>query len=492
MMTESMIPIIIVPLTFLFILLIILTAKAPKAGAWVVGSLVLLAPLVLWRLAATGALRDDEEIIIPLVVVPVTFLFVLMVILLAKAPKVGAGLIVALVAMGVLGLFFVGTHHVSRAPTGDRFPVPQAAPDTVRQEWTEDAATRVAVAQEVDRVIQHYTQAPPNAPDPLVLDIVPPKPPTPGIASPIWAEGIDSELEAEVYPSKLAAVRALGSRLDKSVRALNSDVNAPAKITLFQEQHDRAMLVELKDAIQRSLPNVTCAIEAEPRNIQPDETGITVRIIDTDMQPAPWAKSPEVKVASARVEINVSTAAGHVAAGKRVVEKPWVEDFATFASVRPDQHFIVTRSVGSCTSETEAYRQALDDAKARLTEALGRRGRLPQPAVTDIDVNRGGFIVDQFAQSFEGSVGKIWRQAMLLDVSGDKLAQLFSQKAHESRNMRESWARMGFSVIGVIVLIGAIYLFLNMATMGYYEWSLRIAGVILAIVAVISVLMVVR
>jgi hypothetical protein len=28
--------------------------------------------------------------------------------------------------------------------------------------------------------------------------------------------------------------------------------------------------------------------------------------------------------------------------------------------------------------------------------------------------------------------------------------------------------------------------------MGYYEWSLRIAGIVLAIVAVISVLMVVR
>ena len=58
--------------------------------------------------------------------------------------------------------------------------------------------------------------------------------------------------------------------------------------------------------------------------------------------------------------------------------------------------------------------------------------------------------------------------------------------------IRVTWARMGFSAIGVIVLIGAIYFFLNMATMGYYEWSLRIAGIVLAIVAVISILMVVR
>ena len=51
---------------------------------------------------------------------------------------------------------------------------------------------------------------------------------------------------------------------------------------------------------------------------------------------------------------------------------------------------------------------------------------------------------------------------------------------------------MGLSTIGVLVLISVIYFFLNMATRGYYEWSLRIAGVVLAIVAVVSILMIVQ
>ena len=112
--------------------------------------------------------------------------------------------------------------------------------------------------------------------------------------------------------------------------------------------------------------------------------------------------------------------------------------------------------------------------------------------VTATDVLQGGFLVDRFAQSFEGSTGRIWRQALLIDVSGAKLAQLSKAKITEFRQVRMSWARMGLSAVGVIVLIGVIYFFLNMATMGYYEWSLRIAGVVLAIVAVLSVLMVVR
>ena len=104
-MSPSIIPMVIVPLTFLFVLLIILITKAPKAGAWVIGGLLLLAPLFLYRFAAGGALAHPQAI--PLFVVPVTFLFVLLVILLAKAPKVGVGLIVAIVVMVVAGFLVV-------------------------------------------------------------------------------------------------------------------------------------------------------------------------------------------------------------------------------------------------------------------------------------------------------------------------------------------------------------------------------------------------
>jgi len=95
-------------------------------------------------------------------------------------------------------------------------------------------------------------------------------------------------------------------------------------------------------------------------------------------------------------------------------------------------------------------------------------------------------------QSLQTSAGKVWRQALLIDVSGPRLAQLRRMKVIESRQIRESWARMGLSVVGTLVLIGVIYFFLNMATRGYYEWSLRIACVVLAIVGVLSILMVVK
>jgi hypothetical protein len=465
---------VIVPMTFLFVLLVILIAKAPKGGVWVVGSLVFLAPLLLYRLAMTGALSHAEAI--PLVVVPVTFLFVLLVVLLAKAPKAGVGLIVTIIVMVVLS-WFLWPLASRRLAVRDQVTKTYAT----SQSW-DDRAAGTSVTDNVAVVKE------PAVP-------VPSEPPAPAAPSPIWAPGIEQEFPADIYPSRLAAIRAMGSRVDKSIRKVSADVNSPSQVVIFQQECDRALIAELKNAVQRSSPDATCTIEAELRNLQPKEAGITVRFADMDTQSSPWTSSMgalQVKMASGRVEVNVFSVTGQVAASSRFVEKPWLEDFATFASTGPNQRFIVARSRGTCTSETEARKQARDDALARLTEVFGKPGRVPLRRVTLADVDQGGFIVDQFVQSFEGSVGKVWRQAMLLDVSGSKLSHLFERKFNESAEARMSWARMGFSAIGVIVLIGVIYFFLNMATMGYYEWSLRIAGIVLAIVAVISVLMVVR
>jgi hypothetical protein len=455
---QVLLPLVIILSTFGFILSVILIGKSPKAGACLVGGLIFALPILLYRAALAGTFSTPMGL--PFVIIPGTFLFVLVVVVLTKTPKAGVALIVALVALGLFGLFF-GMRVSSSRQAGvvrETMPGPGAVPEAFAS----------------------ASSSQPSA--------------TP---APIWAAGIDKELDADVYPSKLAAVQVLGARIDKSVRELVGDVNTPPQITLFQEESDRALMVELKNAIGQVLPQATCAIEAERKNIPPNEVGVSIRVADMDQQPAPWARSTEVKAASGSIELSVSAGDRRVTARKRFVEKPWMESFATFASTRPQQAFIIARSVGTCTSESEANQQALDDARARLTEAIGQRSRwmsdkLPRPEITTTDVLQGGFIVDRFAQSFAGSVGKIWRQALLIDVSGPKLAQLAGQKTREFREVKMTWARMGLSALGVLVLIGVIYFFLNMATMGYYEWSLRIAGVVLAIVAVLSILMVVQ
>jgi hypothetical protein len=483
MIAAPMIPVIALPLTFLFVLLIILMARAPKVAAWIVGSLVLLFPLFVVMFAKTGALRHEEAM--PLLALPMTFLFVLMVILLARMPKVGVALIIAIVVMGVLGLLVL-VPMLSYRPSAH-----------VANVFNYAGRSATAVVEQRSWGGEQIT--PPIEP---VL-------PTPPAISPIWSEGLEQEFDADFYPSRRAAARALGLQMAAPIRKTAGDPNTGFEVIVFQEGLDRALAGEFVRSLEKKMPGLKYAVEADLRNVRQGEVGVTLRLDETrkvvnygDSQPGKGPGVAHVDLESGPVECGriVGTAftqANRASVEVEFVEKPWVQDFGAFASTRPNEHYLVARSNETCTSDGEANRQALDDARAQLAERLGKQAQwqapgLPKPEVTETDVLQGQFVVDKFAQSFAGSVGRIWRQALLIDVSGAKLAKLADLKARESHSVRLSVARMGLSVVGVLVLIGAIYFFLNMATMGYYEWSLRIAGIVLAIVAVISVLMIVR
>ena len=491
---QVLLPLVVILSTFAFVLSVILIGKSPKAGACLVAGLILAALLLLLRGVRGGLFSTPAGL--PFAIIPGTFLFILVVIVLAKDPKAGAVLIVGLLSLGLFGTVFA--MRVARESTAVAWG-PQVRPQT-------DRGAGSAIVDH-ERGYEGLVNLPSGGAHP----------PTPSSApAPIWSAGVDKELEADVYPSRLAAARAAGAPLGKSIRELSPDANAPPHVVIFQEAHEYRLIAELRDAVRCSLPDVSCDVEAQSRTLRPEELGVTLYIGESDVRSAPWAQSGEIAVsrgeglvqfqsaqlaettmvASGQLDINLSGRGGKVHIPIRFTEKPWMEDFATFASTRPQRAFIIARSIGTCTSESEANQQALDDARARLTEAIGPRGGSKvgpsAPPITATDVLQGGFIVDRFAQSLEGSAAKIWRQALLLDVSGPKLAQLSKVKVVEYRQVRESYARMALSAVGVIVLIGVIYFFLNMATRGYYEWSLRIAGVVLAIVAVLSILMVVK
>ena len=298
-----------------------------------------------------------------------------------------------------------------------------------------------------------------------------------------------------MYPSRLSAVRAAGPQLARSIPGLARDPNSSPRTVIFQQTLEYRLIAELRNALRQALPDVPCDIEAESRTVTPDEIAVALQFGKHDMWAAPWARSSEPTVASGRIDINLSGHRGKVHLPVRFTEKPWVEDFATFANMRPKRQFSVGVSNTACLSESEAREQAMQDAAGQVQRRIGRQWKVPgggELTISPQDLEAGALIADTFLQSFYGSAGRIWRQAVLVDASPKKLKWLVARMDRAASAERTSWARMGFSVIGVLVLIGSIYFFLNMATRGYYEWSLRIAGVVLAIVAVISVLMMVQ
>ncbi|UCD49836.1 MAG: hypothetical protein JSW27_20190 [Phycisphaerales bacterium] len=473
-MSVAILPMVIVPLSFLFVLLIILIAKAPKVGAWVLGGVILLAPILFLRLGMAGALSRAEAV--PLFVVPASFLFVLLIILLAKAPKAAAGvIIVVLVEVLAVVMFLIPSHtDVVQGKVIREIPLPSGGHVTYEQ-----------VVKGPGGSVSQKT-LPGNVTESVDWQPITPQP---AVAAPIWSEGVENEYGADVYPSKRAAARALGLRMDGPIRKVGDGSGLPSKVIFFREELDHDLATAFEEAARGMLAGVPCVIETDIRNLDPKEVGIVLRFVDKEGQNT-HTDARGGRLVEARAFADGQPARRiHV----RFIEKPWVEDFALFASERPDGQFVVARSRGTCISENEAKNQALRDACAQVSAAVGQKwpGRALL-TVSPTDLLEGGFILDQFVQSFDGMSGQFWRQAMLIDMSAQKLSRLESRKTAEMHIKRITWARMILSGLGVLVIIVAVYLFLNMATRGYYVWSLRIAGTVLAIAGIVSIILVLR
>ncbi|MBC8217498.1 MAG: hypothetical protein H8E73_03445 [Planctomycetes bacterium] len=306
----------------------------------------------------------------------------------------------------------------------------------------------------------------------------------------IWQPGIEDEFEANVYPSKLSAVRSLGLRIGEPIRQLFGDQTWPNKGILFQGSHEPGVLDELIKAIARKFPETQWTIAPETVAVEPNEVGIRLDLSALQAGPTPWNSG------NSRDEITRGTVRASVLAGDRQIgisaefaEKPWIENFDGVWNNRPNGRFIA-KSAESCVTREEAERQAIENACCKLTDLLRQTPRanatpsVPRK-VTANDVLEREFVLDRFSQKFEGRAGEIWRHALLIDASVGKLEQLARHKTTVARQIKWSWARMLGSVIGLLALITVVYAFLNAATKGYYAWSLRIAGIVLATAIII-------
>ena len=473
-MALSMSVMILIP--FVFTLLVLLLVKAPKVGASLIGAVI----MALFALFGVRFFSHAGGIGMPGVVeiaIVAPFMFVLLILLFVKAPKAAVTLVGVVVLIILAGLvFFVPvTRHRRTQQTllcdQSAGRVVQVLPEGVRiQEVSGDGLTIVN---------------PPTLPG---------SGPVLSVPSPIWSEGVEDEYVADVYPSRKRAVGALGSRLQEWIGQVVEEASQPAEVVLFQEDHQRSLLWELERAIETALPDVRCSIEAGLRNIEPHEIGVTFQFADVRTESILRGRSHrELRTVSGQVTARARHGRQETNVTQSFAEKPWVEDFASFANERPQEQYIVARSWETCTSENEARDQALRDATNQVSALVAQKwpGR-PAQTVSSTDLLDGGFVLDQFVQSFDGMSGRFWREAMLVDTSAQKLGRLGSRMAAQVRVQRITWAGMILSALGVLVVIIVAYLFLNMATKGYYVWSLRIAGTVLAIAGVISILLVLR
>ena len=311
----------------------------------------------------------------------------------------------------------------------------------------------------------------------------------------IWLPGIEDEFEANVYPSRLSAVRSLGLRIDQAVQRVFDAQSSPSRFVLFQGAHDRSLVEAFGEAITRAFPETQWSIEPETAAVQDNEVGIRLDLMNIQTHSVPWMRGADQTTASGTIQASVMAADKYASIKADFADKPWVEDFSAFLNAKPNRRFVIAKSAESCMTESEANHQALENACAQLTQMLSRisrrRSGVPAPLASRVDAEdilEGDLILDRFVQSFEGSAGRIWRQALLIDGSTNQLEQLARRKAAMTRAVKMNWARMFVSIFGLLLLITIVYAFLNAATKGYYTWSLRIAGIVLAAVVIFLLL----
>ena len=310
----------------------------------------------------------------------------------------------------------------------------------------------------------------------------------------IWLPGIEDEFQANIYPSKLSAVRSLGLHIAEPVKQVFGEAS-PSGFILFQGAHERGLLEEFAKAITRTFADVKWTIAPETVAVQPDQVGVRIDVVNIHTHPAPWKSGSENEMTTGTVRASVLAADRQASMSTEFVDKPWVEDFSGFLNTRPNSRFIIAKSTEGCMNEAEANQQAFQNACSQVADMIGqtlpRRSGVPvsfAKPVDSTDILEGSFILDRFVQSFNGTAGNIWRQALLVDVSAEKLKNLAQRKAIIAQARKTGFARMLFSILGLIVLITVVYAFLNAATKGYYVWSLRIAGIVFALIVIILLL----
>ncbi len=297
------------------------------------------------------------------------------------------------------------------------------------------------------------------------------------VQSPIWSEGIENELSADVYPSKTAAIRELGRKVNRSLPIVIEAFPSIQEIEIFQHSQDLELVEEFQKIIAQNYPDMKCKVISDIAVAKENVISVYF-IINTDYY------SAEENVTSGTIRGNILTNQGQQASVPvSFAEKPWVEDFAKYSNSHPNRQFIVAKSADSCIAPEEANQQAMQNACYEVGKLLTNLSNINYNSLLE-----SGIISDKFVQSFNGSAGKIWRQAILLDVSPAKLQHLANLITNTGRERSMDWAKTIFSVLGLFVLITIVYAFLNAATRGYYSLTLKIVGIILAAIFLLVIL----
>lgn len=303
-------------------------------------------------------------------------------------------------------------------------------------------------------------------------------------ASPIWNTALEQELIPEKYSSPQSAAYSLGMQLKETIT--EAGITDPKEIIISkQNELSTELLNELRNGLKSQYEEAEIFFKSR---ISGALEGQVVLNVEIEQQRLGRTWRNEKKVNSTydvnsqvgTLEAGVTTAKGSLYRTVSFDYRPWLWDFNQFQSaVSGFHHWMIAVSEETATDSAQAREQALDDAVAQLNQVV----KIPRHGhITKQDLSSHGLIVDEYSQKFQGMAGPIFRHAILLDVQSGRLKKLIGEVVHEEKVKRQTWVRTIFSLAGMILLVTVIYVFLNIATKGYYSTMLAVLAVAVLVI----------
>ncbi len=338
---------------------------------------------------------------------------------------------------------------------------------------------------------------------------------------PRWYEKLSQEYVADVYPSLESAARALGHKIAPKVASIAAKQQSGFAVYITQTNLTASETASLErksvDGLRHEitnilqLPSLTVKVvpehEKEAFRFAPESLVLQVKMLSWSRRTAPWSRMNRYQMEGT---LQVS---GHYENEEfkelaQFSEKPWVEDFARFRAQEAKsgtQTWIFAQSETPGHKASFAQQEAIEDGmrqlrplvESRLHKYL-RRGSWfgsSRPNTTEVreilrqELRSRVYDTDRFEQRFQQHGTTVWWEGILINAS-DRNLDLLADRCAGQRGGRQqwTWARTAWSVGGLFILVCGVYLFVHLATRGYYAWALR--GVI--IVVLIFILVMVR
>ena len=322
------------------------------------------------------------------------------------------------------------------------------------------------------------------------------------VAGTPWTDAVEKhqDFEANEYPSMEAAAEALGRRVGQ--RLIESEAYGDSVPAIYV-WHDGASYLDKKDArnlleaaasgIRQKLDDPSLVTVDDSRSAEGVRVGLAVQEIHFNNHNR-WRKQAESK--SGAIALRVQGPKGGFSTSTKFVGAPWIVDRAGFDKRYPGGDWLVAYS---STDHTQ-HQQAKEDALMSATDALLPMARARISRMSESDQHRfnqmmakdpdwlrtrvadelvsRNHVADRFAQRFDRPYGSVWREAVLVDANQGHVEDI-ARSLVKSLDSRVTQMRSTtFSFVGLGGLIFGTYLFLNLATKGYYTWMLRFAALV--------------